>query len=63
MGNVPVLDPDGPGNRVNKAGNGAQGGGLSAAGGAKEGKELPLMHIYIDIVQGLEVSKADHDIV
>ena len=63
VGNVPVLDPDGAGNRVNKAGNGAQSGGLSAARGAKEGKELPLAHIHIDIVQGLKVPESDQDIV
>ena len=63
MGNVPVLDPDGPGNRVNKAGNGTQGRGLSAAGGAKEGKELSLPHIHIDIVQSLKIPEANHDIV
>ena len=62
-GDVPPLYYHGALRRLDKAGDGAQSGGLSAAGGAQEGKELPLLHVDVDAVQGSKVTELYNDII
>ena len=63
MGDVLPLHHHAAGHGLDKAGEGAQGGGLPAAGGAQEGEELPLLHVDVDAVQGGEVAEFDHNVV
>ena len=48
--------------RINKAGDGAEGGCFTAAGRAEESEEFPFLHIHIDAVQCLKIAEPDHDI-
>ena len=62
VGDVLALHPHRAADRLDKAGDGAQRGGLAAAGGAEEGEKLALLHMDVDVVQRLEIVKFDHDI-
>ena len=61
MGDVLVLDDDGALNRLNEAGDGAQGGRLAAAGRAEEGEELAFLDMDVDVLEGRKVAETDLD--
>ena len=63
MGDVFVLHHHRAGDGLDKAGDGAQGGGFPAAGGPQEGEKLPLLHVDVNVVQGGEVAEFDNDVV
>ena len=63
VGDVPILHHHGALHRIDEAGDGAQGGGLAAAGRAKEREEFTLLHMDVDAVQGGEVAELHHDII
>ena len=48
--------------RVDEAGDGAQGGGLAAAGGAQEGEELAFLHVDVDIMERGELVEFYDDV-
>ena len=62
MGNILLVHRHRAGDRLNKAGDGAQGGRFAAAGRAEEGKELPFLHVHVDIVQRLKIAEFDHNV-
>ena len=62
MGNVHALDANRAGNRLNKAGDGAQRSRLAAAGRPQKGKKLAFAHLYVDVVQRLKITELDHNV-
>ncbi len=62
-GDVAVLDHDAAAGRLDKARDGAQGRRFAAAGGSEEGKELALLDMDIDAMQGGEVAELHNDVV
>ena len=61
MGDVLAADADGAAAGRDEAGNGTQGGGLTATGGAKEGEELTFVDVNVDVLQGFEGAKSHFD--
>ena len=63
MGDVLAADDDAALGGLDEAGERPERRGLAAAGGAEEGKELPLLHVDVDVVQGGEIAEFHHDVV
>ena len=62
MGDILLVHRHRAGDRLNKAGDGAQGGRFAAARRAEEGEELPFLHVHVDIVQRLKIAEFDHNV-
>ena len=63
VGDVLFLDYHSALRRLDEAGDGAQGGGLAAAGRTQEREEFALLHVDIDAVQSGEVIELHHNII
>ena len=61
VGDVLAADADSTGTGRDEAGDGTQGGGLTTAGGAKEGEELTFVDVNVDVLQGFEGAKSHFD--
>lgn len=60
VGDVPVTDPDGPAVDVLQPREHAQGGGLSAAGGADEDEELAVLDGDVELIDSGLLSARVH---
>ena len=61
-GDVLPLHVHAAGRGLDEPGDGAQRGGLAAAGGPQEGEELPLLHVNVDGMQRYKIIEFDHDV-
>jgi hypothetical protein len=62
VGDAPFADEDVAARRGEEAGNGAQRGGLAAAGGAEQGHQLAVADDQVEPVQGGDLAVADRQV-
>ena len=63
VGDVLPPDDDAALRRLDEAGQRPERRGLAAAGGAKEGEELALLDVDVDVVQRGEIAELDDDVI
>ena len=61
-GNVLVVDAHRAADRLDEARNGAQCGGLAAAGRAQEGEKFAFLHVHVDVVQRFKITEFDDNV-
>ena len=61
-GNIPAVDAHGAADRLDEARDGAQRGGLAAAGRAEEGEEFAFLHIHVDVMQRFKITEFDDNV-